>query len=340
MRVLVTGAAGRIGAHLTRELIQMGHAVRAFALPDDPRVAAISGLGVEVVYGRVEDAEVVAQATRGVDAVYHLAGALTSRGNSEQEFFEYNLRGTFNMLMAVRANAPDLQRFVYASSDAVYWKGSGEACYLPVDEAHPRLAGSVYGASKIGAEELCLTFWRGFGVPITILRFGATAEPAELIDPRSVFARWHFVRAARLALAALPAPTAEDTEAGAILQGLDDGPDRLVILADRDGRAEIRQWSDARDVAAGCASVLAVPGAVGEAFNLGGVAPHTADEFIPYIASKTGYPYVTARLPTARAAWYISSAKARGMLGYRPRHSVFDMVDQAVAALPSLFNPG
>src|SRR5438067_1813157 len=123
MLVLVTGATGRIGAHLTRALAREGHAVRALALPGDPRAPLISGPNVELVYGQLADTATLAEAARAVDAVYHLAGALTSRGNTDDEFFEFNLRGTYNLLMAVRAHAPRIRRFAYASSDAVYHNG-------------------------------------------------------------------------------------------------------------------------------------------------------------------------------------------------------------------------
>jgi UDP-glucose 4-epimerase len=305
--------------------------VRAFVLPGDPRASAIAGPGVEFFPGRLEETAALTEAVRDVEAVFHLGGALTSRGNTDEEFFTLNLRSTFDLLMAVRAHAPRLRHFVYASSDAVYLNGRPGAVYaLPVDECHPRQTGSVYGASKIGAEELCLAFWRGAGIPVTLLRFGATADACELVDPRSVFARWLFRREATRFLADLPRPTPAQTESLAILTRQEDDGEHLLIIADSDGNPEIRQWADARDIADGCLRVLGRPAAIGEAFNLSGTAPHAADELAYYLAGKLHLPCITSRLPTARAPWYISSEKARGILGYTPRYSVFAMVDDAV----------
>ncbi len=327
MLVLVTGATGRIGVHLTRALIREGHTVRAFAVPSDPRALLISGPHVDFVFGRLEDVASVNEAVRGVDAVYHLAGALTSRGNTDEEFFEYNVRGTFNLLMAARTHAPRIRRFAYASSDAVYHNGQA-ACYLPIDEAHPRLAASVYGASKIGAEEMCLTFWRAYGIPATLLRFGATADAAELVTPNSVFARWLFLREAVRFLATLPNPSPEQQESERILKKLAQGPEQIISTVDRHGNPEVLMWGDARDVAEGCLRMLETKGADGEAFNLGGVAPIRIDELAQYVAAKLDLPCVKVWLPIARNPWYLSSAKARGLAGYQPRYSLFDMVDE------------
>ncbi|MDQ6669770.1 MAG: NAD(P)-dependent oxidoreductase [Chloroflexota bacterium] len=331
--VLITGATGRIGAHLTRMLVAAGHQVRALAVPNDPRINVVAGPNAQVVIGRLEDPQAVRQAVAGVDAVYHLAGALTSRGNTDEEFFDANLRGTFNLLMAIRSRAPHIQRLVYASSDAVYWPGGHAGSqFLPVDETHPVLTGSIYGATKAAAEQLCLAFWRGYAIPTTVLRFGATADAQELIDPSSVFARWLFVESSlRHLTAGGPPPDAQAADLLSALQRHETRSGQVLILEDLTGRPEIRQWADARDIAAGCAQVLTSPAGVGEIFNLGGVSPHGADELAHYLAEKLNRPWVTIRTAAARAPWYISSAKARAVLGYAPNWSVFDMVDDALA---------
>ncbi|HVA85252.1 MAG TPA: NAD(P)-dependent oxidoreductase [Candidatus Saccharimonadales bacterium] len=333
MIILVTGAAGRMGAHLTRRLSADGHTVRAFVLPDDPNNQAIDGPNVEIVPGRLEDRASVDGAVAGVDAVVALAGALTSRLASDQQFFDANLGGTFNLLMAARLHAPDLRRFVYASSDAVYWSGAtNPAAFLPVDESHPRRPGSIYGATKLGAEELCLTFMRAYGIPATIIRPTATTDAWELVEPDSVFGRRMFLRGAIRFMESQPNLSADEADLLAALRARDDGTERLFVLADPEGRVSTTILADARDTAAGLHLLLTRPEAVGEAFNIGPAAPHGEEELVAYVAERLRMDYVVIRRPAVRPSWYVSSAKARGMLGYEPTRSVFQMVDEAVAA--------
>ena len=330
MRTLVTGATGRIGRHLVRALAEAGHTVRALVMPRDHRAADLAS-DVQVVFGRLEEPASLGPAVEGMDAVFHLAGALTSGGGTEEEFVHVNIQGTYQLLKAARVRAPGLAHFVYASSDAVYFeRPDADARYLPVDEDHPRLAGTVYGASKIGAEELCLSFGRGFGVPITILRFGATADAGELVNPESVFARWLFLNAAMDHLRAIPALNGAQSKTLAALESLYSGIVQLVVYADCDGNAEVRQWADARDIAAGCLRVLGATSAVGQVFNLGGREPHCAEEFVTFLAARLNLPHVKACIPTARRPWYITSDKAKRILGYEARYTVFDMVENAI----------
>ena len=331
MKVLITGAAGRIGAHLTRVCLEAGHDVRAFVVPGDPRAERIRLPGVELVEGDLRDRHTLQRIATGVDAIAHLAGALTSRGNTDREFIDLNLNATFDLLVAARAGSPNLHRFVYASSDAVYATG-GPAESLPIDETAPMQPGSVYGATKAGAELLCLSFWRNEGFPATVLRFGATCDAEELIDPTSVFARWLYLHAARDFLAALPERSPAQEKTLSILESFDAGSDKVIALTDTTIHPEVRQWADARDVADGCLRALVDPAAIGEIFNLGGAAPFTTLELAKLIAARTGMQSILVPVPTARPPWYLSSEKAGRLLGYRPERTVFAMVDDALAA--------
>jgi len=92
MKILITGAAGRIGAHLTRSALRAGHTVRGLIVPGDARAEAIRLPGVDLVEGDLRDRDALRQAAAGVDAIVHLAGALTSRGNTDREFIEASKR--------------------------------------------------------------------------------------------------------------------------------------------------------------------------------------------------------------------------------------------------------
>jgi UDP-glucose 4-epimerase len=333
MKVLVTGAAGRMGAHLTRLLLEKGHEVRAFVLPNDPNNQNIEAPGVEVVPGRLEDPEAVGDAVEGVDAIVGLGGALTSRLASDQQFVDVNYDGTFNLLQAARHRAPRISRFIYASSDTVYWAPLSMGLpFLPIDETQARQPGTIYGATKYGAEEMSLTFWRAYGIPSTIIRPTATADAWELVEPDSVFGRRLFVQAGIRFLESRPDRTADEESLLADLRRNDSGRERVFVLADMDGNVSTTNLADARDTAQGLWLLLTHPAAVGEAFNIGPAAPYNEEQLAAHVADRLGMDYVIIRRPNVRPSWYVSSAKARGMLGYQPRSSVFDMVDEAAAA--------
>ena len=180
--VLVTGAGGFIGSHLTERLIDEGAQVRAFVrytsradlgllslLPAD-KLAAL-----EVISGDLRDVEAVRGAARGVDTIFHL-GALIAIPYSyvhPREVIEVNVLGTTNVLMAARDFA--VRRVVHTSTSEVY----GTARYTPIDEAHPLQGQSPYSASKIGADKIVESFVRSFELPVATLRPFNTYGPRQ-----------------------------------------------------------------------------------------------------------------------------------------------------------------
>ena len=333
MTILVTGATGRIGRHVVRAYLADGAAVRALVLPGDPGGTDLEAAGVEVVVGELTDRTALARATDGVAVVCHLAAALTSRGHGDDDFFESNLRGTYELLQAVRANALALRRLVYVSSDAVYWSGLlTPADFLPVDETHPRRPGSVYGATKLGAEELCLTFQRAYGVPVSIMRPTATADAAELLEREGPFGRRLFVRGMIAFLERQPSLDEASRVMLDALRRIDDGRERVYVVADPDGRASRSTLNDARDAADGLRRIAAADAALGEAFDIGPASGYAERELAERLGDRLGLPVSTVRTPFARPDWIVSSEKACRMLGYAPRRTVFDMLDEALEA--------
>jgi dTDP-glucose 4,6-dehydratase len=182
-KVLVTGAGGFIGSHLTEELIRQGHSVRAFvryngrdehgSLADMP--AEIQS-AVEVDRGDLKDPVAVRKAVAGREWVLHL-GALIAIPYSYQNPYDVvqtNVLGTAHVLDACRAS-DSLERLILTSTSEVY----GTAQRVPIDESHPLQGQSPYAATKIAADALGDSYYRAFGLPLAILRPFNTFGPRQ-----------------------------------------------------------------------------------------------------------------------------------------------------------------
>ncbi len=328
MKVLVTGAAGRIGSHLSLGLLAEGHTVRAFGLPGDPGLARLGDAGAQVIEGDLEAPDDLVPAVSGIDAICHLGAALTTHDVSDDRFVDVNLRGTFNVLEAARQHAPGIKRFVYTSSDAVYLSGDDDHA-VTIDETHPQRPGTVYGATKVGAELLSRSYWKTYGVPITVMRPTATANPGEFVRPDTVFGRRWFASAAIGWLTTHPRDAAaspgllEDLRAA--------GEEALYVLTGPDGVAGTVTYGDARDAAAGMRAMLENDAAIGEAFNIGQATPVSERDFAEHLGERLGLDVVVIKQDKPRRHWRISSKKAHTMLGYQPLRDPLAMIDEATS---------
>lgn len=330
MDVLITGAGGRIGSQLARILYAEGHRVRGLGLKGDSGLEALATeIEVATFEADLTEPESLIPAATGVDAVCHLAAALTTHDVADDLFVDVNFNGTYSLLVAVRDHAPDIKRFVYTSSDAVYWPAlTGKALYLPVDESHPLLAGSVYGATKVGAEAMCRAFSTSYGIPVVLMRPTATASPAELVDPSSPFGRRWFLSSAIEWLEPRLATAADETFLHRMKEA-SGGFERLLLVTDSEGVASSTMITDARDVAAAMRAMIDIPEAIGEAFNVGPAAPHSDRILVSALSEALDLELIEIPHEAVRPSWYVSSGKARQVLGYEPQHTVFDMIEEA-----------
>jgi NAD dependent epimerase/dehydratase len=179
-KVLVTGAGGFIGSHLTERLVELGAKTRAFV-----RYSSTGSWGwldqsslkndVEIVLGDIRDQDTVAHALDGVDIVFHLA-ALIAIPYSYQAPLSYvrtNVEGTLNVLQAAQRAGSEI--VVHTSTSEVY----GTARTVPIDENHPLQGQSPYSASKIGADKMAESFHLSFGLPVVTVRPFNTFGPRQ-----------------------------------------------------------------------------------------------------------------------------------------------------------------
>lgn len=181
-KILVTGADGFIGSHLTEELVKKGYQVKAFVLYNSfntwgwldtlPKEVLDE---IEIFQGDVRDPNGVKEAMKGVDAVFHLAAliAIPFSYHSPDTYVDTNIKGTLNVLQAAREL--NTKRVLVTSTSEVY----GTAQYVPIDEKHPFQGQSPYSATKIGADRLAESFYRSFNLPVTIVRPFNTYGPRQ-----------------------------------------------------------------------------------------------------------------------------------------------------------------
>lgn len=181
-KILVTGADGFIGSHLTEELVRRGNDVRAFTLynsfnswgwldKSDPQI-----LGqLDVFSGDVRDPHGVKTAMKDCDVVFHLAAliAIPYSYHSPDTYVDTNVKGTLNIVQAARELS--VEKVVHTSTSEVY----GTAQYVPIDESHPLQGQSPYSASKIGADQIAMSFFNSFETPVTTIRPFNTYGPRQ-----------------------------------------------------------------------------------------------------------------------------------------------------------------
>ncbi len=181
MKILVTGSEGFIGSHLTETLLKKGYKVRAFVLynsfnswgwlEDLPEEIKKN---LEVFMGDIRDPNGVREALKGCDTVLHLAAliAIPFSYHSPDSYVDTNIKGTLNVVQAAKEFGA---KVVHTSTSEVY----GSANYIPIDETHPLKGQSPYSASKIGADQIAMSFFNSFDTKVSIIRPFNTYGPRQ-----------------------------------------------------------------------------------------------------------------------------------------------------------------
>ncbi len=294
--VLVTGAAGFIGSHLTEALLSEGAQVRALirynsagrrGFLDDLTPAQHARL--QVLATTVEDPCAVDQAVQGCDTVFHLAALIGIPYSyvAPQHYVSTNVQGTLNVLQACLRHK--VRRLVHTSTSETY----GTAQYAPIDEKHPLVGQSPYSASKIAADQMAIAYHRSFELPVAILR------PFNTYGPR------------QSARAIIPTVIAQ------VLAGRD--PIEIGSVTPQ------RDFNFVADTVAGFLGIAQCDAAIGEVVNVGAGRTWTIGETIERIAALVGRP-VSVRCQEERVRPEASEVlllladtnKAKALFGYQP----------------------
>ena len=180
--VLITGADGFIGSHLVQLLLAAGHEVRAFCLYNSSgswgwldTLSESTKSELQVVLGDIRDPLCVKEAMRGCDQVFHLAAliAIPYSYVAPMSYIDTNIQGTLNVVQAARDLG--VSRVVHTSTSETY----GTAQFVPITEDHPQVGQSPYAASKIGADQIALSYWCSFETPVSVLRPFNTYGPRQ-----------------------------------------------------------------------------------------------------------------------------------------------------------------
>jgi dTDP-glucose 4,6-dehydratase len=298
MKILVTGADGFIGSHLTEALVRAGHDVRAFVLYNSfnswgwlDRCGDDVAKQFEVFAGDVRDPNGVRKAMQRCDAVLHLAAliAIPYSYHSPDTYVDTNIKGTLNIVQAARDMG--VRRVVQTSTSEVY----GTARYVPITEEHPLQGQSPYSASKIGADQLAMSFHASFGTPVTLLR------PFNTYGPR---------QSARAVI-----PT--------IITQIANGQREIKLGAIH----PTRDFNFVADTVSGFIAALGADRAVGEVINLGSNFEISIGDTARAIAEVMGVQIELVtddqRLRPEKSEverLWASNTKARDLLGWQPSY--------------------
>ena len=181
-RVMITGADGFIGSHMTERLIALGARVKTFVMYNSfntwgwiDTFSARDKEVLDIVSGDIRETDLLKQALKDVDIVFHLAAliAIPYSYASPSSYIKTNVEGTLNLLQT--GLECSVEKIIHTSTSEVY----GTAQYIPIDEKHPLQGQSPYSASKIGADMVAESFYRSFNLPVTTVRPFNTYGPRQ-----------------------------------------------------------------------------------------------------------------------------------------------------------------
>jgi nucleoside-diphosphate-sugar epimerase len=333
MRVLVTGAAGRVGANVVRRLVAAGIDVTATVLPGDPQAAKLASMSaVRVVEADLGDQAAVDRACEGATHVAHLAAQLVRADTPVDRFYDTNAFGTLRLLEGLLRHGDAIDRFVLVSTDGTYRPGDPPS--VPLSEDAPQAPADYYGTAKLLGEVILRNHSAQYDIPFSILRFATVVSPEEAPGLFRLGSWRRMVRLSKLGrdthIWQLFRDHPEIVELFETAVG-DASEDTAVGFVDPDGEPWTIHLVDVRDAAEGVFCALTGPGgASGRAFNIAARHPTSHELGAAIVAEAYGVPKLMIAMPM-RWRLEMTTGAAREGLGFEARHDYRGMVAAARA---------
>lgn len=325
MNILVTGITGRVGANVARHFLQKGHKVRGFVWPGDRQSAKLEQIGAEIVEGNLSSSAEVNAAAAGQEVILHLGAAFQAGGPfTPEQYFDTNVKGTFNVLEAALGLGDSLKHVFLTSTDATMQKYPPEGIAEPIAEQSLPLASTDwYGYTKVLNEHLVDRYVRKENLPATVIRFSNVWGAGEVLDFRQFHLKTFIDQFANRT----------DPEGQSAFKEMSDayeGEPHLIIACDPNGRPWKKQMIEVREIVHAYDKAIRNPKTFGNVYQLASKEPFTWDTVVPYIAEKTGAPVTRVNLPMNPTFYEYDLSAAKNDFGYNPELSVQDMIDAAL----------
>lgn len=324
LRILITGITGRVGANVAQRFVELGHDVTGFVWPGDRQSDKVAQIGADVVEGDLASSADVTRAADGAEAIFHLGAAFQAGGPfTPEQYFDINVKGTFNVLEA--ASASDrLQHVIVTSTDATMDKYPPEGIEEPIrEDSLPLVATHWYGYTKVLTEHLVDRYVRSESLPATVFRFANAWGAGEALDYPQFHMRTFMDQLAN-------ATDDEGRKAYEIMSAAYDSEPHLIIASDRNGRPWKKHFVEVRDIIHAYENALANPATFGKTYQIASGEPFRWDVMIPFIAQRLNAPYTKIDLPITPSYYEYDISAAQRDFDYDPPQSLFEVIDEAI----------
>lgn len=321
MKVLVTGATGRVGRNVVSRLASEGTAIRALVRRGSSRLEDISSFPtVEIFEGSLLDQESVNDACKGVTHVIHLAAQIALGDHPVDQFYETNSFSTLRLLEGVLRFGDDPQQFVFASTDSTYRPGRPPE--VPLLETTKQNPSDYYGTSKLLSEIILRNRSEQFDLPFTILRFSSIIRPMEADRMYRLGFIKSWIRSNQKAgrrSTLWPLFHGKGDVAQFVDKVVGDAPDETAVGLNGPEGPWTLSMVDVRDAAESVCQSIKESGALRQAFNISAARATTSEEGAAAVSDAYGVEKIMVDLPF-RWQLELNIDKARKMLHYDPMY--------------------